>query len=57
MKKVLFAITIMSLATACTKSKPDALKTTSKVFLQVEGVDYDNATTTVSPILTVNVTQ
>jgi hypothetical protein len=57
MKKVLFAIAIISLATACKKSTKDKNETTSKVYLQIEGVDNDNMTTTVSPILTVNVTQ
>jgi hypothetical protein len=57
MKKMLFAIVIISLATACKKSTSDNTETSTTVFIQVEGVDNDNITTTVASVLTVNVIQ
>jgi hypothetical protein len=57
MKKMLFAIVIISLATACKKSTSDNTETSTTVFIQVEGVDNDNITTTIAPVLTVNVIQ
>jgi hypothetical protein len=55
MKKILFAIAIIALATACKKSTGDDSLSTTTVYILVEGIDNDNITTTVSPILTVKV--
>lgn len=57
MKKTLLALSIIALATACKKSKPDYLKTTTTYYLMVEAVDNDNVTTTYSSIATVKVKQ
>lgn len=58
MKKTIFALAIISLAAACNKdnAKEEITdKTYSTIYLQVEAVDNDNITTTVSPIVTVKI--
>lgn len=55
MKKATIAFIVIALATSCKKDISAKEAKTATVYIQIEAVDNDNITTTVSPIATVTV--
>ena len=57
MKKTILALIISAAsASSCKKEKDtDVSKGSTTVYLQAEAIDFDNVTTTISPVSTVTV--